>query len=1238
MSANLGRRYSRRKSVKKKLSIDYSTFSEHHADHESDPLFETSTNVYDLLTQDVDKVASDRMTEAEKHYRKMSTGPRRFSTLAREQFDLSKLKLDRGPEREMQIAKSTVNTQRRSSTLQSMQVDGKFQKFLQAHKAMNQKSFAVAEEEGKESNSDQSDSDTEDDDNDDDNLNWVKDTVCLDDAQTARSWSISTILFDHVVPHLTWFLMFALIKSPLSMRPLWFAIYFFPALAPRSFSSALHKLLRSPKIWNTIAKDKNIQILVPPPLEQSRDAVSMADHIPRVYGLHPHNKYPMNIFPGILSSTDKLPNLKVAQSSLGKWVPTVGWTTWFAGNVVDVTKKAIERELLKHNDIALFPGGAREMIVCEPDSDNICMVKHAGFLRLARANGAIVVPTFWFGMNDSHVSIFGKFDSTMYKKTGASIPLWLPNLRYSADSGVIGVVGPDIDTHEFTSDLDLEMFYFDILEELFEKYKVSVGGKRYANRTLKWVEHKPKSKAQERKPPTTKESAGEVTKQLKADKAKKVKALSSKIAGMVGPIFISLVLGTYLVTRGTWWSFSTWEAYEKVEESSAASDKLSFLYIHLTSCAVWAVLSFILITTPFRKISRWHRKVGTVAVIASLVMSWSAVSLSCQSLLEHKGSWNVVNKGFHAICNFQIAYITVYLVAYGVSSIFLYKKRAEHSKVMVILFMNLAVALVPRFSAAFFRWLGAAFWSNDTSFSLACLTQIVWQVGQIIASKRNATKTKTSGVNKENRSCPDALSETRTWNVKKLVVNCNIKMLKFGLFMVAITLTDVFEGILGVSMLASCIVIFVSGALDSRRDFAFDAKLSKTRIFAYDDKVNTCKAKFEVSEEDDASYLQHWYYDVHQHTDAELYTALIDMFKDRGLLKAFEISEEKLLAFAKEVIKGYTDAPYHNKYHAFDVMHVSYLLLTTCKAGDFLKKIDELCLLVSALAHDVGHDGFNNEFHKKTMSEKAQTYAGHSIQEMNSASMLFRIMEKPEFNFLENLSADERSDARDKMVRMILDTDPTRHYDLIASFSNHLEKQTLTAEELVTTLLHIADVSNPARPQKIATYWACAVEKEFLRQGDKEKKLGLEVSPFMDRNEANTAFMELRFIDYVVAPAFHALSDFLPLVNEFCVSRLDVNRKQWREHLETVEKYGKDSRRATTLRRKSEMANILMATPKARRISAGLKDVVDHGVGEENVPDLIGTGNEKGESELGYGMSIPGVASPREKRRSVFSD
>ena len=48
--------------------------------------------------------------------------------------------------------------------------------------------------------------------------------------------------------------------------------------------------------------------------------------------------------------------------------------------------------------------------------------------------------------------------------------------------------------------------------------------------------------------------------------------------------------------------------------------------------------------------------------------------------------------------------------------------------------------------------------------------------------------------------------------------------------------------------------------------------------------------------------------------------------------------------------------------------------------------------------------------------------------------------------------------------------------------------------------LHVADVSNPARPHAVCVKWAAAVQEEFFRQGDQERALQLPLSMFMDRS------------------------------------------------------------------------------------------------------------------------------------------
>lgn len=77
------------------------------------------------------------------------------------------------------------------------------------------------------------------------------------------------------------------------------------------------------------------------------------------------------------------------------------------------------------------------------------------------------------------------------------------------------------------------------------------------------------------------------------------------------------------------------------------------------------------------------------------------------------------------------------------------------------------------------------------------------------------------------------------------------------------------------------------------------------------------------------------------------------------------------------------------------------------------------------------------------------------------------------------------------------------------------EKNRLFIMELV---LHCSDISNPFKPFKICAKWADLVVEEFCLQGDKEKELGVEVSPMCDRDQINLCNMQMGFIEFVVAP------------------------------------------------------------------------------------------------------------------------
>jgi class 3 adenylate cyclase len=347
-----------------------------------------------------------------------------------------------------------------------------------------------------------------------------------------------------------------------------------------------------------------------------------------------------------------------------------------------------------------------------------------------------------------------------------------------------------------------------------------------------------------------------------------------------------------------------------------------------------------------------------------------------------------------------------------------------------------------------------------------------------------------------------------------------------------------------------------------------------------------------------------WDYDVFQKSEQELSHHAIDIFDERGLLSRYSIPMSTFCNFLTEIKAGYSSAaPYHNSYHAFDVMHVSYLLMTKCGADEYLESFNVLSILVAALAHDLGHDGYNNAFHQNTNSDHAVTYNGISILENYSAAYLFRILRKKECNILARLSDEEMAKMRSRLIDLILDTDAKNHYMLMTRFKHGLEMKKLSRGLLSSLILHVSDVSNPTRPGTIARKWAYCVQTEFFRQGDKEIELGLPRSPFMDRSHENLPRMQIAFIDAVVHPVFRLLADFLPLVEDHCIKPLQLNRAFWQSMLHRGILKTED---VVSFIEKSKGKDVSFLLPNCKDGDANANDRVasNHAIGETHIPGI----------------------------------
>jgi hypothetical protein len=278
------------------------------------------------------------------------------------------------------------------------------------------------------------------------------------------------------------------------------------------------------------------------------------------------------------------------------------------------------------------------------------------------------------------------------------------------------------------------------------------------------------------------------------------------------------------------------------------------------------------------------------------------------------------------------------------------------------------------------------------------------------------------------------------------------------------------------------------------------------------------------------------------------YTALY-LFHKHNLIDKFGISVQKLLDFFDAVEKGYKNNPYHCAIHGCDVMQTVHHFLTKGGFGHNLSQVDIMAAIVAAAAHDIGHPGVSNLFERLTESERALLYNDQSILENFHCAQTFKLLQDPLLNITENMTKDDKRQFRDMVINMILATDIGRHFAILDTVRRGILKKfdPNDKEDLnnyMKLIVKCADVGNPAKRLETSELWSHRVQEEFFAQGDEEKRLGLPVSPFMDREKPNLPKSQIGFIDYIAKPLYECLVQFDPKL-QVCMSNMINTKKHW---------------------------------------------------------------------------------------------
>lgn len=283
-----------------------------------------------------------------------------------------------------------------------------------------------------------------------------------------------------------------------------------------------------------------------------------------------------------------------------------------------------------------------------------------------------------------------------------------------------------------------------------------------------------------------------------------------------------------------------------------------------------------------------------------------------------------------------------------------------------------------------------------------------------------------------------------------------------------------------------------------------------------------------------------------------LYFVAITMFRKFHLSRIFGLDPVKLLRFFERVEDAYiADNPYHNPLHAADVLQTVCYLATNSGLAGSMTDIEVFALLVAAMVHDMGHPGTNNNFQVASRSPLALRYNDSGVLEQYHAATAFEVMYDPPTAILSTLATNQLSEFRSLVIKIVLATDMSQHFDYLGKFKLKLESDALdfSDAEMRTLLLEMAikcaDISNPTKTIALCEDWAYRVMEEFFQQGTQEASLGLPVSPFMERSTTKVPKVQTGFIDFFVIPLFEAFARVPSVDLGLQLDQLRSNRDYW---------------------------------------------------------------------------------------------
>eukprot|EP00736_Rhodelphis_marinus_P003539 Rmarinus@m.23382 len=273
-----------------------------------------------------------------------------------------------------------------------------------------------------------------------------------------------------------------------------------------------------------------------------------------------------------------------------------------------------------------------------------------------------------------------------------------------------------------------------------------------------------------------------------------------------------------------------------------------------------------------------------------------------------------------------------------------------------------------------------------------------------------------------------------------------------------------------------------------------------------------------------------------EHNKSDLESIGIRMFELLGLVDALKMPMPKLRRFFHAVSTKYQYVPYHNFNHATQVLQQTFHSIVECQKEYEFTRIELLVLATAALCHDVDHQGIANSRIVHNHDYLALLYNDISPLEMHHTSTTFRLLTRPDMNFLETLPEEDYLKFRNWTVKLILATDMAHHNAHQKELAAVVENFDPTNQEhrltVLIAMLKCADIGVVAAGWDMFDVWVRVLQEEESQWNEEARDVG------------SFAIKQLKFLR-MVKPFYESIGSIFSFFKESKLAQLISNTEKW---------------------------------------------------------------------------------------------